>query len=59
MSADSIPVAPLSIWKPIHLGSDELGQRVAVTLAERNMLVGGGARRRQVLLCGRGGGRRR
>ncbi len=41
MSPDSIPVAPLSIWKPIHLGSDELGQRVEVTLAERNMLVGG------------------
>src|SRR5258708_327146 len=41
MSPDSIPVAPLSIWKPIHLRSAELGQRAEVTLAQRNMLVGG------------------
>jgi DNA segregation ATPase FtsK/SpoIIIE, S-DNA-T family len=41
MGADSIPVLPLSIWKPIHLGTDELGHRVEVTLAERNMLIGG------------------
>jgi DNA segregation ATPase FtsK/SpoIIIE, S-DNA-T family len=41
MAADTIPVAPLSIWKPIHLGTDELGNRVEVTLAERNMLIGG------------------
>ena len=41
MAADSIPVAPLSIWKPVHLGSDELGRQVEVTLAERNMLIGG------------------
>jgi S-DNA-T family DNA segregation ATPase FtsK/SpoIIIE len=41
MAADTIPVAPLSIWKPIHLGTDELGHRVEVTLAERNMLIGG------------------
>jgi S-DNA-T family DNA segregation ATPase FtsK/SpoIIIE len=41
MTAESIPVAPLSIWGPVHLGSDELGRRVEVTLAERNMLVGG------------------
>ncbi len=41
MSADTIPVAGYSIWKPIHLGSDELGRRVEVTLAERNMLIGG------------------
>src|SRR5213080_5149490 len=41
MMADSIPVAPLSIWDPVHLGSDELGRRVEVTLAERNMLIGG------------------
>jgi DNA segregation ATPase FtsK/SpoIIIE, S-DNA-T family len=38
---DSIPVAPLSIWDPVHLGTDELGRRVEVTLAERNMLIGG------------------
>jgi DNA segregation ATPase FtsK/SpoIIIE, S-DNA-T family len=41
MTADSIPVAPLSIWDPVHLGTDELGRRVQVTLAERNMLIGG------------------
>src|SRR2546429_2141053 len=41
MSADSVPVAPLSIWEPVHLGTDELGRRVEVTLAERNMLIGG------------------
>src|SRR2546429_3268909 len=41
MAADAVPVAPLSIWKPVHLGSDELGRRVQVTLAERNMIVGG------------------
>ena len=42
MSATSgIPVASLSIWNPIHLGTDETGCRVAVNLAERNMLVGG------------------
>ena len=41
MTADTIPVAPLSIWDPVHLGSDELGRRVEVTLAERNMLIGG------------------
>jgi S-DNA-T family DNA segregation ATPase FtsK/SpoIIIE len=31
----------LSIWQPAHLGTDELGQAVHVTLAERNMLIGG------------------
>src|SRR5215472_17410281 len=41
MSTDSIPVAPLSIWQPVHLGTDELGRRVDVGLAERNMLIGG------------------
>ena len=41
MAAESIPVAPLSIWNPVHLGSDELGNRIEVTLAERNMLIGG------------------
>ena len=39
MAAESIPVAPLSIWNPVHLGTDELGRRVEVTLAERNMLI--------------------
>jgi DNA translocase FtsK/SpoIIIE-like protein len=41
MTAESIPVAPLSIWNPVHPGTDELGRRVEVTLAERNMLIGG------------------
>jgi S-DNA-T family DNA segregation ATPase FtsK/SpoIIIE len=42
MSASAaIPVASLSIWKPIHLGTDETGQQVNVNLAERNMLIGG------------------
>jgi S-DNA-T family DNA segregation ATPase FtsK/SpoIIIE len=41
MAADTVPVAPLSIWDPVHLGSDELGRQVEVTLAERNMLIGG------------------
>ncbi len=39
--ADTIPVSSLSIWKPIHLGTDETGQQVCVNLAERNMLIGG------------------
>ena len=37
----SVPVTPLSIWHPIHLGTDETGQPVYVNLAERNMLIGG------------------
>src|SRR5712692_3917478 len=41
MTTDTVPVTPLSIWDPVHLGTDELGHRVEVTLAERNMLVGG------------------
>src|SRR6266496_3150291 len=41
IAAESIPVAPLSLWEPVHLGTDELGRRVEVTLAERNMLIGG------------------
>src|ERR1700722_8684487 len=41
MSTDAIPVAPLSIWNPVHLGTDELGRRVEITLSERNMLIGG------------------
>jgi DNA segregation ATPase FtsK/SpoIIIE, S-DNA-T family len=40
-TTDTIPVAPLSIWNPVHLGTDELGRRVEVTLAERNILFGG------------------
>src|SRR6266487_5100441 len=41
MTDESVPVLPLSIWDPVHLGTDELGRRVEVTLAERNMLIGG------------------
>jgi S-DNA-T family DNA segregation ATPase FtsK/SpoIIIE len=42
MSTDAgIPVASLSIWNPIHLGTDETGHRVEINLAERNMLIGG------------------
>ena len=41
MTTDTIPVSPLSIWDPVHLGTDEFGNRVEVTLAERNMLIGG------------------
>jgi S-DNA-T family DNA segregation ATPase FtsK/SpoIIIE len=31
----------LSIWQPVHLGIDETGTAVRVTLAERNLLIGG------------------
>jgi DNA segregation ATPase FtsK/SpoIIIE, S-DNA-T family len=31
----------LSIWQPVHLGTDETGGPVRVDLAERNLLVGG------------------
>ena len=41
MTPQHPPGGPLSIWAPVHLGTDELGQRVNVTLAERNMLIGG------------------
>ena len=37
----TLPAAPLSIWQPVHLGTDEMGRPVRVTLAERNMLIGG------------------
>jgi S-DNA-T family DNA segregation ATPase FtsK/SpoIIIE len=39
--APTLPAAPLSIWQPVHLGTDEMGRPVRVTLAERNMLIGG------------------
>ena len=41
MTTDLMPAAPLSIWQPVHLGTDEMGAQVHVTLAERNMLIGG------------------
>jgi S-DNA-T family DNA segregation ATPase FtsK/SpoIIIE len=39
--ATTVPGRPLSIWQPVHLGTDEMGREVHVTLAERNMLIGG------------------
>jgi S-DNA-T family DNA segregation ATPase FtsK/SpoIIIE len=42
MTAQQMPPdRPVSIWRPVHLGTDELGAKVDVTLAERNMLIGG------------------
>ena len=41
MPDNTLALGSYSIWNPIHLGSDELGRRVEVTLAERNMLIGG------------------
>jgi DNA segregation ATPase FtsK/SpoIIIE, S-DNA-T family len=41
MTTDTVPVLPLSIWQPIHLGTDETGVQVNASLAERNMLIGG------------------
>ncbi len=41
MAPQTRPVRPVSIWDPVHLGTDEMGQQVRVTLAERNMLIGG------------------
>jgi S-DNA-T family DNA segregation ATPase FtsK/SpoIIIE len=40
-STPMVPVLPLSMWGPVHLGTDEFGNRAEVTLAERNMLIGG------------------
>ncbi|MGO8884534.1 MAG: FtsK/SpoIIIE domain-containing protein [Streptosporangiaceae bacterium] len=39
--APPVPVFPLSIWQPVHLGVDENGDTVAVCLGERNILLGG------------------
>ena len=36
-----MPVFPLSIFDPVHIGIDEFGEHVHVELAERNMLLGG------------------
>ena len=40
-TTDALRAKPLSIWQPVHLGTDEMGRDVHVTLAERNMLIGG------------------
>ncbi len=41
MTTGSVPVGALSIYDPIHLGIDENGDRVAITLMYRNILAGG------------------
>ena len=41
MNASLITPVQRSIWDPVHLGLDETGRDVHVTLAERNMLIGG------------------
>lgn len=40
-ASGSVPVGALSIYEPIHLGIDENGHPVAVTLMYRNLLAGG------------------
>ena len=37
----AVPVFPLSMFGPVHLGIDENGEQVHVYLGERNMLLGG------------------
>ena len=37
----AVPVFPLSMFGPVHLGIDENGEHVYVDLAERNVLLGG------------------
>jgi S-DNA-T family DNA segregation ATPase FtsK/SpoIIIE len=37
----AVPVFPLSMFGPVHLGIDENGDQVRVELGERNMLLGG------------------
>ena len=37
----AVPVFPLSIYQPIHVGIDEFGVTAHVELAERNLLIGG------------------
>jgi len=37
----AVPVFPLSIFEPVHVGIDEYGTQAHVDLAERNMLLGG------------------
>jgi S-DNA-T family DNA segregation ATPase FtsK/SpoIIIE len=39
--ATTVPVFPLSMFGPVHLGIDENGEHVYVFLGERNMLLGG------------------
>ena len=37
----AVPVFPLSIYQPVHVGKDEFGEQAHVELAERNLLIGG------------------
>ena len=37
----AVPVFPLSIYQPVHVGKDEFGEQAHVELAERNLLLGG------------------
>jgi S-DNA-T family DNA segregation ATPase FtsK/SpoIIIE len=37
----AVPVFPLSIFNPVHVGIDEFGELVHVELSEKNVLVGG------------------
>jgi DNA segregation ATPase FtsK/SpoIIIE, S-DNA-T family len=37
----TVPVFPLSIYQPVHVGIDEFGITAHVELAERNLLIGG------------------
>ena len=37
----TVPVFPLSIYQPVHVGKDEFGEQAHVELAERNLLIGG------------------
>jgi DNA segregation ATPase FtsK/SpoIIIE, S-DNA-T family len=39
--ATAVPGDSLSIWDPVHLGTDETGNHVYVPLIERNILLGG------------------
>jgi S-DNA-T family DNA segregation ATPase FtsK/SpoIIIE len=35
------PTQGLSIWRPVHLGTDEAGRAVRISMAERMVLIGG------------------
>jgi S-DNA-T family DNA segregation ATPase FtsK/SpoIIIE len=41
LGAIEVPAGGLSIWQAIHLGIDENGRPVHITLSERNLLLGG------------------
>jgi DNA segregation ATPase FtsK/SpoIIIE, S-DNA-T family len=39
--AESVPDGSLSMWQPVHLGTDEAGARLQLSMPERNLLLGG------------------